>query len=139
MPKMKILSPYGARVKIIHNARVAGAPLSASCHWRGGGVGLRYSAAVLFGARPLTTFAVNILGSFLIGVLASMSYEPKTRLLFGTGVLGGFTTFSAWQLEALSASQTEAAPLQACLILFGSLGVGFAACWVGYACGQRMR
>lgn len=107
----------------------------------GGAAGsvLRYAAAVLFGARPLTTFAVNVLGSFLIGLLASVSYEPRTRLLFGTGVLGGFTTFSAWQLEALTASQTEAAPLQACVILFGSVGAGFIACWLGYALGQRLR
>ena len=107
----------------------------------GGAVGsvLRYAAAVLFGARPLTTFAVNILGSFLIGLLASISYEPRTRLLFGTGVLGGFTTFSAWQLEAVTAWHTEGAPLQTGVILFGSLGAGFTACWLGYALGQRLR
>jgi CrcB protein len=107
----------------------------------GGAVGsvLRYGAAVLFGARPLTTFAVNVLGSFLIGLLASSSYEPRTRLLLGTGVLGGFTTFSAWQLEAITAWHTEAAPLRACVILFGSLGTGFTACWLGHALGQRLR
>ena len=139
MPKMKVLSSARHVCENDDNARVAGARFLLVAI--GGAVGsvLRYTAAIFFGARPLTAFAVNILGSFLIGVLASMSYEQKTRLLFGTGVLGGFTTFSAWQLEALSASQTEAAPLQACLILFGSLGVGFAACWVGYAFGQRMR
>jgi fluoride exporter len=107
----------------------------------GGAVGsvLRYAAAILFGARPLTTFAVNILGSFLIGLLASISYEPRTRLLFGTGVLGGFTTFSAWQLEALTSWHTEAAPVQAGVILLGSLSAGFVACWLGYALGQRLR
>jgi CrcB protein len=107
----------------------------------GGAVGsvLRYSASVLFGANPLTTFAVNISGSFLIGLLASTSIDAKTRLTVGSGVLGGFTTFSAWQLEAVSAARAEGAPVQAFAILFGSLGVGFAACWMGYAVGHRLR
>jgi fluoride exporter len=107
----------------------------------GGAVGsvLRYSASVLFGARPLTTFAVNISGAFLIGLLASTSIDAKTRLAIGTGVLGGFTTFSAWQLEAVSAARAEGAAIQAFAILFGSLSVGFAACWMGYAVGQRLR
>ena len=95
----------------------------------GGALGsvLRYAASTLFGARPLTTFAVNISGAFLIGLLASTTLDEKTRLAFGTGVLGGFTTFSAWQLEAVSAARAEAEPVQAFIILFGSLGVGFAA------------
>src|SRR5688572_6128252 len=75
----------------------------------GGAVGsvLRYHAAVLFGARPLTTFAVNVTGSFFIGLLAAVIDDPRTRLLLGTGVLGGFTTFSAWQFEALLAGRME--------------------------------
>jgi fluoride ion exporter CrcB/FEX len=54
-------------------------------------------------------------------------------------LLGGFTTFSAWQLEAVSAARAEGAPIQAFGILFGSLAVGFAACWMGYVLGQRLR
>lgn len=100
---------------------------------------LRYSAYVLFGAKPLTTVAVNLSGAFLIGVLASWSDDYRAKLFLGTGILGGFTTFSAWQLEALIAARVHGAGRDAAGILFGSLAAGFAICWVGYSLGQRLR
>ena len=56
---------------------------------------------------PLGTFAVNVLGCLVIGVLAGMSdrsgfISADTRLFLFTGVLGGFTTFSAFGLETFS-------------------------------------
>ncbi len=53
---------------------------------------------------PFGTFAVNILGGFLMGVLAGWLARigqgaEELRLLLGVGVLGGFTTFSAFSLE----------------------------------------
>jgi CrcB protein len=106
----------------------------------GGAIGsaLRYHAAIVWGARPLTTFAVNISGSFAIGVLAASVSHPLLRLFIGTGVLGGFTTFSAWQLEALSASQARGGSATSLTILLGSLACGFAACWTGYVLAQRV-
>lgn len=100
---------------------------------------LRYHAGILFGARPSTTFAVNITGAFLIGVLAALTLNPKIRLLLGTGLLGGYTTFSAMQLEALAASRGKGFPLEFLGILLGSLTVGFVACWSGYSLGARLR
>jgi len=53
---------------------------------------------------PVATFTVNILGSFAIGLLymyvasSAVSHE-NTRLFWMTGVLGGFTTYSAFALE----------------------------------------
>lgn len=106
----------------------------------GGAIGsvLRYHAATLFGARPLTTFAVNISGSFAIGMLAASVSSPMLRLFVGTGIIGGFTTFSAWQLEAFSASQGKAGSALSLTILLGSMVCGFAACWMGYAFTQRV-
>ena len=59
----------------------------------------------LGGGWPYGTFAANVLGGFLMGVLAAvLAYrggadQEKWRLLLGVGVLGGFTTFSAYSLE----------------------------------------
>lgn len=54
---------------------------------------------------PYGTFAANVIGGFLMGLLAGalalrgMADPEKWRLLLGVGALGGFTTFSAYSLE----------------------------------------
>jgi CrcB protein len=52
---------------------------------------------------PWGTLAVNLIGGFLMGLLAGMLVRTggseHTRLLIGVGVLGGFTTFSAFSLD----------------------------------------
>ncbi|MBV7256156.1 fluoride efflux transporter CrcB [Pacificimonas sp. WHA3] len=55
------------------------------------------------GRLPWGTFAVNVIGSFLIGVVIMATIDhagmSRTRLLLVTGILGGFTTFSAFSFE----------------------------------------
>ena len=93
-------------------------PLVASLHVAlGGAIGsvLRYQTGRLMTwwlgpqavtAFPWATLAVNIVGSLAMGVLAGWllrhgeSGEPL-RLFIGVGVLGGFTTFSAFSLEMM--------------------------------------
>jgi CrcB protein len=77
----------------------------------GGGVGaaLRYLSLRLVnrltdGSFPLGVLAVNILGSFIIGLLASLFRADRSDLrsvFWVTGLLGGFTTFSSYILEAM--------------------------------------
>jgi fluoride exporter len=74
----------------------------------GGAIGsiLRYIAVSAFGA-PLATLAVNVAGSLMIGVLYvlladRLQYAP----LLMTGILGGFTTFSAFSLDTLKLWET---------------------------------
>lgn len=68
----------------------------------------RYQAGIIWhtvdGSFPVTTFAVNLLGCLIIGAFMTVITEVWTahRLLrpfFGTGVLGGFTTFSTYSLD----------------------------------------
>ncbi len=48
---------------------------------------------------PLATFLINLTGSFLLGFLLASGPGSLMRLLLGTGFLGGFTTFSTFQVE----------------------------------------
>lgn len=65
-----------------------------------------FSARVLTADLPAGTLVVNILGSLAIGSLAgvfALKVDPGQawRLFLATGVLGGFTTFSAFSLEVV--------------------------------------
>ena len=68
--------------------------------------GVNVGAARLFGyGFPFGTLIVNVAGSFLMGVLAGyFAFRPgigqHLRLFLTTGILGGFTTFSAFSLDA---------------------------------------
>ncbi|MBN8807917.1 MAG: CrcB family protein [Sphingomonas sp.] len=79
----------------------------------GGAVGsaARYGTGVLAGrwlgtVYPWGTLAVNLIGGFgmglLAGSLARMGSSESTRVLVGVGLLGGFTTFSAFSLDAVT-------------------------------------
>ena len=93
-----------------------------------------------FGATATVTFWVNVSGSFLLGVLAgaAVGADARTRLLLGSGFLGGYTTFSTLELEALLAWRAEGWRAPA-LLLAGSAGAGFAAVAGGYFVGSRLR
>jgi CrcB protein len=79
------------------------------------GSGTRYLVALWmtdrFGsAFPWGTMTVNLTGSFLIGLIATLADEvgavgPDTRLFLVVGFLGGFTTFSALSLDTLRLAQ----------------------------------
>ena len=106
----------------------------------GGAVGaaaryLTVAALAPRGGWPLGTFAVNLVGGFLMGVLAALvlkgAASESARLLLGVGVLGGFTTFSAFSLEGfqmIERGQWGLAALYACASVVGSiaaLGLGY--------------
>jgi fluoride exporter len=88
------------------------------------------AAAALGGGFPWGTLMVNAAGSMAIGALASLGMQDASRLLLVTGLLGGFTTFSAFSLEA--AQLWHRAPWLAALYVAASLGGGLA----GFAAGQ---
>jgi CrcB protein len=88
-------------------------------------------------AFPYGTLAVNLIGSFALGaimwiVLHTALLGPDTRLALTTGVLGGFTTYSAFNFETLQLLQERAwrvAALYVGLTLLGCLLVG----WLGWS------
>lgn len=84
---------------------------------------------------PAGTFAVNVLGCLVAGILAGLAekhdmFSPDARLLLFTGLLGGFTTFSAFGLETMHLlKRGEVAVASANIVL--SVLAGLAALWLG--------
>ena len=110
----------------------------------GGAIGAsaRYGVSLALPARdgwPWATFAVNVSGSLAIGLLAgwlatrAATAEPW-RLLLGVGVLGGFTTFSAYSLETLRLIE-RGDVAGAAAYAIGTVIAGLAAVAVGGALG----
>ncbi len=104
----------------------------------GGAAGsvLRYGCSRLLNTPsfPYGTLAVNIIGSFLIGVLwafFSKEADEEKRLLLITGFCGGFTTFSAFSLEGLQLLQ-QSKFTTFFLYTFATIIFGIAATYTGF-------
>ena len=107
------------------------------------GSGARYLVAVagekwLPASFPWGTFVVNVVGSALLGaILATAVTDPprlsaEARLLLGTGIMGGFTTYSTFNAEVMK-SLHEGAPAKAALYVFATVTVCLAGAWAGWA------
>lgn len=88
---------------------------------------------------PWGTLAVNVIGSFLIGVLGALSEAhapwyigPATRQFLMVGLLGGFTTFSAFSLQTLNLLRAGES-LHAAAYVAASVAVCLLAVWLGFA------
>jgi CrcB protein len=84
---------------------------------------------------PAGTFAVNVLGCLVAGVLAGLAekhhmFSPDTRVLLFTGLLGGFTTFSAFGLETMTLIKRGDLAIASANVLL-SVAAGLAALWLG--------
>lgn len=95
------------------------------------------------GRWPWATFAVNIVGAFLLGYFATRLQErlplsAYKRPLLGTGLCGAFTTFSTMQLELLRMLDGRDVGL-ALGYAAASVAAGFAAVWVATAMVRRVR
>ena len=91
---------------------------------------------------PLGTFTVNVIGSFLLGLLSEVALtteaiSPTMRLTLTTGVLGGFTTYSSFSYETVESLRTGAlglAGLYVALTVVVCLLAGF----LGLAAGRLL-
>ena len=108
----------------------------------GGAIGsmLRYLATEIIPSNhmPYGTISVNLVGSMLLGIMfgaiaADVIINQNYILLFGTGVLGAFTTMSAFAMDAVTLSEDELSKtvIYITITIFGS--IGFA--WLGYKLG----
>jgi CrcB protein len=108
----------------------------------GGALGsvLRYLVSSWFVARlgsefPWGTFAINVSGSLLIGIVLQLALSragmsPYVRLFFATGILGGYTTFSAYAFEVYALGN-DALRVQSVAYALGSVAAGVAAAYSG--------
>jgi CrcB protein len=100
--------------------------------------GVNVGAARLLGyGFPFGTVIVNVLGSFLIGLLAGYfafrtGISQHARLFLTTGFLGGFTTFSAFSLDAAVLVERHSFALAAGYVV-GSVGLSLVGLFLGLA------
>lgn len=91
------------------------------------------------GQFPVAIFGINVLGAFLLGALLEslarrgpdMGGRRALRLLLGTGVLGGFTTYSALATDAMLLVGDSVGT--ALLYALGTIVLGAVATWAGIA------
>jgi CrcB protein len=108
----------------------------------GGAVGavMRFLVSMWFLARvgpgfPWGTFAVNVSGAFVVGVVLQLAatrsgFSPYLRVFLATGILGGYTTFSAFAFETYGLS-AAGLNLQSFAYAAGSVLAGVAAVYAG--------
>ena len=108
------------------------------------GSGLRYGITVLANMHggitfPYGTIIVNLIGSFCIGILmmyfnSHSELAPAVKLFFITGILGGFTTFSTFNMELLTFIRSNAIGAG---LLYGGINIlgSFLLCWIGIVAG----
>ena len=111
----------------------AGGAIGSVARWRVSGWVLHQAVDWRF---PIGTFVVNVLGCLIVGVLAGLAikedfFSTDQRLLLFTGVMGGFTTFSAFGLETFYLLRRGEYLIAGSNMVL-SMVVGMAALWVGY-------
>jgi CrcB protein len=102
-----------------------------------GGI-LRYMISVWIksdpGRFPMSTFLINLLGSFILGMVLSYAlkteFSPNVKLLLATGFCGGFTTFSTFSIEVIQLWQAGQSTVAVWYILSSLVGGIFVA-WIG--------
>ena len=115
----------------------AGGFVRSVCRFGAGGLVYRILGSTTL---PYGTLLVNVAGCFAIGILGGLGdarqvIGTELRLFFFIGVLGGFTTFSAFGYETLALVRA-ADPSRAVLNVVLHVVAGLLAVWAGYGLGR---
>jgi len=115
-----------------------GGALGSAARYLLGGFVQRYAATMF----PAGTVVVNVLGSFLMGLVMQLGADTRTispllRLALTTGFLGGFTTMSAFAFETMSLLEGNASRL-AFANIAATVVACLAACWLGLATARSL-
>lgn len=118
--KQILLVAIGGAIGSVARFKISGWVLHATPNWR----------------FPVGTLAVNVAGCLIAGLLAGMAvkqelFTPEARMFLFTGLLGGFTTFSAFGLETLLLFK-RGEPAVAIANVIVSIVVGLLVAWLGY-------
>jgi CrcB protein len=99
-------------------------------------------ARLLGGGFPYATFIINVSGSFVMGLMAAWfafkgGGPQHWRLFLTTGVLGGYTTFSTFSLDAALLYERDQFMLAAVYVI-GSVALGLVGLFAGFAIVRSM-
>jgi CrcB protein len=97
-----------------------------------GWVGVRFGREL-----PLGTFAINVSGAFLLGLLDGLALSGNAMVIAGTATIGAYTTFSTWMFETHRLA--EDGEFGAAALNVGiSIAVGFGAVVLGHLLGRHL-
>jgi CrcB protein len=86
---------------------------------------------------PLGTFAVNVSGAVILGLITGLALGHDQALLAGTAAVGSYTTFSTWMLETQRLAE-ERQHAKAAVNVIASLAAGVAAAALGRLIGLQL-
>ena len=136
--RLRKLVVYNPSVSLVWVA-IGGAAGSCLRYW----VSLALGPVTAAHGFPWATFTANVLGSLGLGLVFVLAedrslFGADLRLLLGTGVMGGFTTYSAFNLETIGLMQ-DAAWGRAALYMGGTVVVCLIAGALGLIVGRAIR
>jgi fluoride exporter len=85
-------------------------------------------------ALPWGTLTVNVVGSFVLGLVTALAPDPALAALVGTGFCGALTTYSTFSFETFALAE-RGSPWRAAANVVGSVVLGLAAAALGYLAG----
>jgi len=119
--KSILLVAFGGALGSVARFKLSGWALDHAANWR----------------FPLGTFVVNVLGCLVIGILAGLAvkdgfFSTEARVFLFTGIVGGFTTFSAFELETFQLLRRGEFLVAGSNVVL-SIVLGLIALWIGFS------